>query len=77
MSIGRLIGLIVLVVGILLLVIGISRSDSLGEQVTETVTGEYTERTQWYIYGGIAAAVIGAALLVFGGPLIPLNRTGG
>jgi hypothetical protein len=41
-------------------------SDAPAEQVVEAVTGSYTDRTMHYLIGGIAAAVAGALLFLFG-----------
>lgn len=63
----RVIGIVLCAVGIALLVFGLNASHTFGEQASEAVTGRYTQTTMWYIIGGIAAAVGGGALAVFGG----------
>ncbi len=55
----KLLGIILLVVGVILLIFGFNASQSLGDQVTETVTGRFTDETMWYIIGGAVAIVIG------------------
>jgi hypothetical protein len=77
MSIGRIIGIAALVLGVVLLVMGLNQSDSAAEEIRQEVTGEYSDQTQWQIYGGIAALVAGVALLIFGGRLGPLARKPG
>lgn len=67
MSQHRIIGIVVLVVGIALLVIGMNASDSMADQVSETFTGRFTEGTNWYIIGGIAIGVLGLFLSAYGG----------
>lgn len=67
MASGRILGFILLAVGVALLVFGLNQTDSPVEKVTEGVSGRYTDTTMWYIIGGIAAAVGGGALLLFGG----------
>jgi len=62
----RVIGIVLLAVGLIVLVFGLNASNSVGEQISETVTGRYTDTTMWYIVGGIAAAVGGGALLLMG-----------
>ena len=37
-------------------------SQSLGDQVTETFTGRFTDETMWYIIGGAVAVVVGGFL---------------
>ncbi len=67
MGIGRILGLVLLAGGIVLLVFGYNASQSVGEQVVESFTGRFTQQTTWYIIGGIAAIVGGAALALRGG----------
>lgn len=59
MSPQRIAGIAMLVVGIVLVVVGLNASDSIADQVSNTVTGKYTDRTTWYILGGILLAVVG------------------
>jgi uncharacterized membrane protein YidH (DUF202 family) len=67
MTTMRMIGLVILVAGIALLVMGINASDSPGEQIREGITGHYSDKTTWFIVGGICAIVGGSALGVLGG----------
>ena len=53
----KLLGIILVVIGIILLVFGFNASQSLGDQVTETFTGRFTDETMWYIIGGAVAVV--------------------
>ncbi len=62
MSIQRIIGLLLLVVGVTLLFFGYNASQSVGERVVEGVTGHFTNQTMWFLIGGIAAMVGGVAL---------------
>lgn len=62
MSTPRIAGLVVAVVGIVLLVMGLNATDSLGENIHEGLTGRFTDKTTWFIVGGIAAIVGGGAL---------------
>lgn len=64
MALPKVIGIVLLVVGIMLLFFGWNASQSLGEQVTETFTGRFTDETMWYLVGGAAATAVGAFLLV-------------
>jgi len=59
MSTRRATGVVCLVVGVLLLVVGLYASDSLGDQVSTTFTGKWTDSTAWYIFGGLALALFG------------------
>ena len=58
----KLLGLILLVVGVILLIFGFNASQSLGDQVTETFTGRFTDETMWYIIGGAVAVGVGGFL---------------
>lgn len=55
----RAIGLALLAVGAILLIYGISTSESLGSQIFEFFSGNPTDRTVWLIIGGVAALIIG------------------
>jgi uncharacterized membrane protein len=67
MNISRIIGLVLLAVGVTLLIFGLNASQSVSERVVEGFTGHFTNQTMWFIIGGIAAIVGGAALAFWGG----------
>lgn len=58
----QVVGLVLLVVGVILLYFGWQASQSIGDQVTEAVTGRFTDATMWYLIGGAAAIVAGGYL---------------
>ncbi|MBD3640038.1 MAG: DUF3185 family protein [Marinobacter sp.] len=62
MASSKLIGIVLLVVGIALLYFGYQSTQSVGNQLTETLTGRFTDETMWYLIGGAAAAAAGAFL---------------
>jgi len=62
MASSKLLGIVLLVVGIGLLYFGYQSTQSVGGQVTETLTGRFTDETMWYLIGGAAAAAAGAFL---------------
>ena len=66
MSPQRILGLLLLVAGVAILLFGLNASNSVVDQVKEGVTGKFTDKTTWYIVGGLAAAVLGGVLLVAG-----------
>jgi Protein of unknown function (DUF3185) len=66
MSITRIIGLIFLAVGVALVLFGLNATQSVGERVVEGITGRFTNQTMWFLIGGIAACVGGAALAFWG-----------
>jgi hypothetical protein len=67
MSSNRIIGIVLLVIGVAVLVMGMNATHSAGDQVTNAVTGHYTDHTTWYMIGGGAAALFGLLLTAFGG----------
>ena len=67
MSTQRMFGFVLVVLGIVLLVIGMNSSHSVADQVNNTFTGRFTERTTWYIIGGIAVALLGLVMALFTG----------
>lgn len=56
---GRLIGLVLLVVGALLLYWGYQTHESLQSQLTEAVTGTPSDKAMWLLVGGAACAIAG------------------
>jgi len=50
-----------LIVGCILIIYGISASDSIGSDVSRAVTGSPTDKTIWLLVGGVIAAVVGLA----------------
>jgi LPXTG-motif cell wall-anchored protein len=67
MNTSRLLGLIILVIGLVLLGFGWNASHAVTERVMENMTGRYTENTMWYIISGIAMTIGGGALFLLGG----------
>lgn len=67
MSPIRIAGLVLLVIGVILFIVGLSASDSLADRLSRFFSGRFTEATLWYMIGGIALAVGGGLLAVFGG----------
>lgn len=67
MPVKRVIGIVTLVVGLVLLYFGWQSSESVGEQLHETVTGRYTDETMWYLIVGTVASVAGLLLTFVGG----------
>lgn len=63
---SRIIGLVGLVVGAVLLAVAWRASNAPIEQLAETLSGRYSNSTMWYLLTGIAAAVGGGALFLFG-----------
>ncbi|MGJ7456530.1 DUF3185 family protein [Halomonas sp. RA08-2] len=66
MATNRILAFVLIVVGAILLFFAYQSSQSLGDQVTEAVTGRFTDATIWYIILGAASAVAGIGFLLFG-----------
>lgn len=64
MNITRIIGVVLLVIGIVLIIFGVTASRSLADNVSNFFTGHFTQNTMWYIFGGIAVAVLGLLLTI-------------
>jgi hypothetical protein len=62
----RALGWAVLATGVLLLVFAFNASGSPVEQLSDTLTGRYTNGTVWYLVGGIAGVVGGGSLVLSG-----------
>jgi Co/Zn/Cd efflux system component len=56
---NKAISLALLVGGIVLIVYGISASDSISSSFTRFFTGSPTDKTMWLLIGGIVAVVVG------------------
>ena len=64
---NKLIGLVLLVVGVILLVYGINASNSAVSEVKEAITGTPTDKTVWLIIGGAVLGIVGLGMTVIGG----------
>ena len=62
----RIIGLVALVVGVILIIMGYNASQSFTEELSESLTGRYSDETTWYFIIGAASATLGLLLAVFG-----------
>ena len=67
MNSQRLLGIILLVLGGVFFFIGLNATDSFTEEVTEGLTGKFTDKTTWYLIGGLAMALVGGAMALVGG----------
>jgi hypothetical protein len=67
MNSQRILGVVLLVVGVIVLLFGLNASDSVTDTVKEGFTGRYTDKTMWYIIGGAGLTVAGGALALLGG----------
>ena len=65
---NKLISLAILAGGIVLVVFGVSATDSCSSDVSRFFTGSPTEKGIWMLIGGIVAIVIGLIGLLRGQP---------
>ncbi len=66
MEMNRIVGAIVFAIGVVLLILAYNASNAPLEELSNTLTGRYSDRTMWYLVLGIAAAVGGGLLATFG-----------
>jgi drug/metabolite transporter (DMT)-like permease len=66
MNTQRIIGAALLALGVVLLVLGYQSSQGVDDQISEAVTGEYTDSTIWYWLLGAVSAAAGGAMLFLG-----------
>lgn len=67
MNAQRVGGIVLLVVGVILFIVGMNASDSVADRWSNFFTGHFTDSTVWYILGGVASAIIGLMMIIFGG----------
>jgi Protein of unknown function (DUF3185) len=66
MKLFQILGLAVLAVGVILLVFAYHASNAPIDQLSDALTGRFTDRTMWYFIVGGAALVGGTAMMLFG-----------
>jgi hypothetical protein len=68
---NKAVSLALLVIGIALMIFGMNASNSVSSDVSRFFTGNPTDKTIWFLIGGIAAAVVGAVGLLMGRSHLP------
>ena len=63
---SRLIFIALLVAGLVLIVYGVNASESISSDFSRLFTGSPTDKTIWFLLGGIAAAGLGISGLLRG-----------
>jgi LPXTG-motif cell wall-anchored protein len=61
----RLFGVAVFILGVVLLVMGISAADSIGSQFSRFFTGNPTDKSIWMMIGGIVCILLGSGGFMF------------
>jgi hypothetical protein len=56
---NKIASLVLLIGGVVLIVIGISATNSFSSDVSRFFTGSPTDKAIWMLVGGIAAAIVG------------------
>ena len=56
---NKIVSLALLIGGIILIIYGISASDSIGSSFSRLFTGSPTDKTIWLLLGGIVATAVG------------------
>ncbi len=63
---NKMISLAILAGGIVLVVFGVSATESFSSDVSRFFTGSPTDKAIWMLIGGIAAVIVGLGGLQFG-----------
>ena len=63
---NKILSLALLIGGVVLIIYGISASDSIGSDVSRFFTGSPTDKTIWLMIGGVVAVAIGGGGLATG-----------
>ena len=63
---NKAISLALLIGGIILIIFGLNESDSIGSSFSRFFTGNPTDKSMWFLLGGVVAAVIGSVGLARG-----------
>jgi len=60
---NTILGIALFALGVVLLAFGFNSSEAPVDQLSEALTGRYTDRTMWYLIGGGFAIVCGGLLI--------------
>lgn len=58
----KIIGLVLFAVGLVLLYFGWQSSESVGDRISETFTGRFTDETMLFLIGGVVGVVAGGVM---------------
>ena len=59
----KIIGIALVIIGIVLLFWGYQMSESLGSQLSKTLTGSFSDKVMWTAIGGIASVIVGTLMI--------------
>jgi len=63
---NKIMSLVLLTVGVVLIIYGINASESVSSDFSRLFTGNPTDKTIWFLIGGVVAVALGAGGLVRG-----------
>jgi hypothetical protein len=63
---NKILSLVLLAGGIVLIILGVNASNSIGSDFSRLFTGSPTDKSIWLLVGGIVAAIVGAGGLMRG-----------
>jgi LPXTG-motif cell wall-anchored protein len=66
MKASQMVGIVVLVLVAVMLGFAYHSSNAPLDQISNIVTGRYTDQTMWYLIGGIVLVLAGGLLTIFG-----------
>ncbi len=66
MSINRIVGIVIFAIGVFLLWFAYSATQAPVEELSNTITGRYSDDTMWIFALGIGAVLGGGLLAAFG-----------
>lgn len=65
MRLNPMIGIALLVLAAVLMYLGYTASQGVGEQLNETLTGRFSDSTTWYFILGVASALGGFFMIAW------------
>ena len=66
MRMNRILGLVILAIGVALLIFAYHSTNAPLEKLSNSLTGRYSNETMWYFVAGLGAVIGGALLATVG-----------
>lgn len=63
-AVVRIVGFLLLALGVTFLIWGINQTDTFANRFLKEMAGEYPDETKHYIFGGVAMIAVGAGMLI-------------
>ena len=60
----KMLAMVLLAIGVVLLLVGFNASNAPVEEVSEALTGRFSDETMFYLIGGGISALLGVIMLV-------------